>query len=50
MAGSYNAINILQCSYVFSRLAKGNTSVVNYKINDHAYDKIYYLADDTYPD
>jgi hypothetical protein len=43
MPSSYNDINMLHRSMVFSRLVQRNSSVVSYEIN--AYDNPYYLAD-----
>jgi hypothetical protein len=45
MEGSHNDINVLQRSLVFSRLVEGNASVVN----NHPYNKGYYLGDGIYP-
>jgi hypothetical protein len=49
MPRSHNGINVLQRSLIFARLAKGQDSQVNYKINGNDYSMVYYLADRIYP-
>jgi hypothetical protein len=49
MAGTNNDINVLRCSPVFSKLAKGQAHAVNCVVNNHAYNKGYYLANGIYP-
>ncbi|XP_042992278.1 uncharacterized protein LOC122318748 [Carya illinoinensis] len=48
LPGSHTDINMLDRSFIFSDLAQGRTSTVNYTINDHNYAMGYYLADDMY--
>jgi DNA polymerase elongation subunit (family B) len=39
----------LHRSHLFDRLTQGEAPAVNYKINEHNYDKGYYLANGIYP-
>jgi hypothetical protein len=48
VTGSHNDVNVLDKSLIFSDLAQGRASPVNYKINDHNYPTRYYLADSIY--
>jgi hypothetical protein len=48
MEGSNNNINVLQRSSIFYRLAESNAREVHYEINDHQYNKKYYLDDGIY--
>jgi hypothetical protein len=45
MADSHNDINVLECSQIFSRLAKGNSLEVKYEISGQQYSKGNYLSD-----
>ncbi|XP_075670255.1 uncharacterized protein LOC142640027 [Castanea sativa] len=49
LLGSYNDINVLERSSVFSELAEGCTPPVNYSINGNDYLMGYYLTDGMYP-
>jgi hypothetical protein len=48
MTGSYNDVNVLQCSAIFFRLAEDNALVVRYEFNGHKYNSRYYLVDGIY--
>ncbi|KAJ0472765.1 putative harbinger transposase-derived protein [Helianthus annuus] len=49
LPGSYNDINVLERSSVFTELAQGRAPPVNYTVNGHDYTMGYYLADGIYP-
>jgi hypothetical protein len=49
LPGSLNDVNVLHRSHLFDRLTQGEAPAVNYKINEHNYDKGYYLANGIYP-
>ena len=49
LPGSHNDINVLDHSFIFTKLAQGRAPSVNYSINGHNYTMGYYLADGIYP-
>ncbi|XP_028091286.1 uncharacterized protein LOC114291631 [Camellia sinensis] len=49
LAGSHNDINVLERSFVFTELAQGRASAINYIINGNEYTMGCYLADGIYP-
>jgi hypothetical protein len=49
MHESLNDINALNWSSIFTALAEGHTSPINYIINGHEYTIGYYLTDEVYP-
>jgi hypothetical protein len=42
-------INVLHRSHLFAKLASGEATACNYKVNGHDYTMRYYLAEDIYP-
>src|SRR4051812_4474581 len=49
MASSHNDIFVVQRFNVFSRLAEGTATHVNYQVRGHSYNKAYYLAEGIHP-
>lgn len=49
LPGSLNDINVLNRSDIFWELSKGNSSKVEFTVNDNTYDLGYYFADGIYP-
>ncbi|XP_010678635.3 uncharacterized protein LOC104894150 [Beta vulgaris subsp. vulgaris] len=49
MPGSCNDLNVLHRSPVFQDVLEGRAPAVNFVVNDHQYDKGYYLTDGIYP-
>ncbi|XP_062177144.1 uncharacterized protein LOC133882057 [Alnus glutinosa] len=49
LPGSNNDINVLDKSFIFTKLAQGRGPRVNYSINGHDYTMGYYLANGIYP-
>ena len=49
LPGSHNDINVLDHSFIFTKLAQGRAPSVNYSINGHDYTMGYCLADGIYP-
>ncbi|XP_076924048.1 uncharacterized protein LOC143586372 [Bidens hawaiensis] len=45
----YNDINVLERSFIFTELAQGCASPVNYTVNGHDYTMGYYLTHGVYP-
>jgi hypothetical protein len=45
----HNDINVLDRSLIYSNLAQGRATPVNYTINDHNYTVGYYLPDGIHP-
>jgi hypothetical protein len=49
MPGSYNDINVLHRSPIFSSTLREENTPVTFTVNGHTYNTGYYLADDIYP-
>ena len=49
LPGSHNDINVLDHSFIFTKLVQGRAPSVNYSINSHDYTMGYCLADGIYP-